>query len=119
LEAVYERHHQASFIGESVFRAHRLATVALDSIGEKQPQKSFIGISVLSSASFSSVFCNKVGVQFFNASASFSRRQSWKQSQWSENGTDHQVGAMISPLPKRTLRRLWCIRWFVVFIQWF
>jgi hypothetical protein len=29
-----------------------------------------------------------------------------------QNDTDHQVGAMISPLEKRTARRLWCIRLF-------
>lgn len=34
-----------------------------------------------------------------------------------DNATDHQVGAMISSLPKRTARRLWCIRLFVAFLQ--
>ena len=30
------------------------------------------------------------------------------------NGTDHQVAGVISPLSKRTVRRLWCIRLFVL-----
>jgi hypothetical protein len=34
----------------------------------------------------------------------------WTKSQ---NDTDHQVAGVISPLSKRTVRRLWCIRLFV------
>ena len=29
-----------------------------------------------------------------------------------QNVTDHQVAGVISPFPKRTARRLWCIRLF-------
>ncbi|MFY7875614.1 MAG: hypothetical protein ACOVQM_09235, partial [Pirellula sp.] len=33
------------------------------------------------------------------------------------NVTDHRVGAMTSPLSKRTVRRLWCIRLFAAIID--
>ncbi len=59
------------------------------------------------------------GVQAFNTVAHEATRSGAKGSALScNNGTDHQVAAVISPLAKHTVRRLWCIRLFVsIFIS--
>jgi hypothetical protein len=37
-----------------------------------------------------------------------------EETQPAYNGQDHQVAAMIFPLSKRTIRRLWCIRLILI-----